>query len=259
MADVSDKSKNAAGDKPENKDFYKVLGVEKTASENQIKNAYRKLALKHHPDRNPDSHEAAEKFKEVSIAYSVLSDPNKRRQYDLAGPSGAIVDFETIDVEQMGGVGRVFGALFSKLGIPIPTQITTKVRAAAEEISKGNLEGQKVEMIRPGYTKIARVEKQEPHFYQVDLSEEDCQKGCIISCRSPAMSKFKLILFDSLGGVRQIEESIKGKKYTAAEMLFVPFDHLLMSEFFPMKFYMEDKEIPLQVMISRFLLFFSCR
>uniref|UniRef100_A0A915J0U5 J domain-containing protein n=1 Tax=Romanomermis culicivorax TaxID=13658 RepID=A0A915J0U5_ROMCU len=61
------------------RDFYEVLGVEKSASESQIKNSYRKLAMKYHPDKNPSDHTAAEKFKEVSIAYAVLSDPNKRR------------------------------------------------------------------------------------------------------------------------------------------------------------------------------------
>lgn len=51
---------------------------------------------------------AAEQFKKISIAYAVLSDPNKRRQYDLSGPSGAIVDFEGIDISEMGGVGMFF-------------------------------------------------------------------------------------------------------------------------------------------------------
>jgi len=70
------------------KDYYKVLGLEKGASVEDIKKAYRKLAMKHHPDRNQDDKAAEERFKEVSEAYSVLSDPEKRKQYDTFGSAG---------------------------------------------------------------------------------------------------------------------------------------------------------------------------
>jgi curved DNA-binding protein len=66
-------------------DYYKILGVEKNADQDDIKKAYRKLALKFHPDRNPNNHEAEEKFKKISEAYAVLSDPEKRKQYDRFG------------------------------------------------------------------------------------------------------------------------------------------------------------------------------
>jgi curved DNA-binding protein len=67
-------------------DYYKVLGLEKASSADDIKKAYRKLALKHHPDRNPENKKAAEeKFKKISEAYAVLSDPEKRQQYDNFG------------------------------------------------------------------------------------------------------------------------------------------------------------------------------
>uniref|UniRef100_A0A7C1T119 Chaperone protein DnaJ n=1 Tax=Agrobacterium albertimagni TaxID=147266 RepID=A0A7C1T119_9HYPH len=73
----------------ENKrDYYEVLGVSRTASEQEIKSAYRKLALKYHPDRNPGDKEAEEKFKEIVEAYSVLSDPEKRALYDRYGHAG---------------------------------------------------------------------------------------------------------------------------------------------------------------------------
>lgn len=67
------------------KDYYKILGVTKNASANQIKQAYRNLAKKYHPDRNPDSKHAEQRFKDITEAYEVLSDPAKRRKYDLLG------------------------------------------------------------------------------------------------------------------------------------------------------------------------------
>ena len=69
----------------EYRDYYKILGVERNATEQDIKKAYRKLALKYHPDRNPGNKEAEEKFKEINEAYQVLSDPQKRSRYDQLG------------------------------------------------------------------------------------------------------------------------------------------------------------------------------
>jgi curved DNA-binding protein len=66
-------------------DYYKILGLEKSANSDEIKKAYRKLALKYHPDKNPNNKEAEEKFKKISEAYAVLSDPEKRKQYDSFG------------------------------------------------------------------------------------------------------------------------------------------------------------------------------
>ncbi len=68
--------------KSKRKDFYKILGLEKDATENDIKKAYRKLAIVHHPDKNPDDEDAAGRFKEIGEAYETLSDPEKRARYD---------------------------------------------------------------------------------------------------------------------------------------------------------------------------------
>ena len=85
------------------RDYYEVLGVDKNASEEDIKKAYRKIAIKYHPDRNPGSKEAEEKFKEAAEAYDVLHDPQKRQQYDQFG----------FDAGKMGGFGGGFSGDFS--------------------------------------------------------------------------------------------------------------------------------------------------
>ena len=70
------------------RDYYEVLGVSRNASEQEIKSAYRKMALQYHPDRNPGDAKAEEKFKEAAEAYAVLSDAQKRAQYDRFGHAG---------------------------------------------------------------------------------------------------------------------------------------------------------------------------
>lgn len=70
------------------KDYYKILGVDKSASQDDIKKAFRKLAHEYHPDKNKGNEEAAKKFKEASEAYSILGDENKRKQYDTFGSAG---------------------------------------------------------------------------------------------------------------------------------------------------------------------------
>ena len=70
------------------RDYYEILSVSKTASDGEIKSAYRKLAIQYHPDKNPDNPEAEEKFKEAAEAYSVLSDSEKRAAYDRFGHQG---------------------------------------------------------------------------------------------------------------------------------------------------------------------------
>jgi molecular chaperone DnaJ len=105
------------------KDYYQILGITKNASENEIKKAYRKLAVKYHPDKNPGNKSAEEKFKEASEAYAILSDPAKRSKYDRYGHSAfgqgngfegfsGSFNFEDLFKDMGGGVGDIFGDIF---------------------------------------------------------------------------------------------------------------------------------------------------
>ena len=95
------------------RDFYEVLGVDRGAGEDVIKSAYRKLALKYHPDRNPDSSEAEEKFKEAAEAYSVLSDSDRRSRYDRFGHDGlAGVSGGGFDPRDFSDFADIFGDFF---------------------------------------------------------------------------------------------------------------------------------------------------
>ncbi len=80
------------------KDYYDVLGVKKNATEEEIKKAFRKLAMKYHPDRNPGNKQAEERFKEMNEAYAVLSDKDKRAKYDQFGPSGFSQHYSQEDI-----------------------------------------------------------------------------------------------------------------------------------------------------------------
>lgn len=107
----------------QNKDYYKILGVERNADESQIKKAYRKLSLKYHPDRNPDDKTAEEKFKEISEAYHVLSNTELRQRYDKYG---------TID-EQSFSPADIFREFFSGGFNPFENQFDFKERVITGE------------------------------------------------------------------------------------------------------------------------------
>ena len=92
------------------RDYYEILGVAKSASDDEIKKAYRKLAIKYHPDKNPGNKEAEEKFKEISEAHEVLSDKQKRARYDQFGHAGVNGAGGGFGDAGFGGAGGPFGA-----------------------------------------------------------------------------------------------------------------------------------------------------
>jgi molecular chaperone DnaJ len=97
------------------RDFYEILGVAKNASEEDIKKAYRKLAMKYHPDRNPDSKESEEKFKEVKEAYEMLTNPEKREAFDRYGHAGVDPNMGGGGFAAGGGFGDAFGDIFGDI------------------------------------------------------------------------------------------------------------------------------------------------
>lgn len=126
------------------RDYYDVLGVQRGASPDEIKRAYRKMAIEHHPDRNPDNPAAEERFKEAAEAYSILSDDQKRNQYDrfghasFGGAGGAgydAVDFGSVADILEGLFGDVFsGGRRKKRG---PRDLTYTLTVTFEEAAKG--------------------------------------------------------------------------------------------------------------------------
>ncbi|XP_057820599.2 chaperone protein dnaJ 16 [Cryptomeria japonica] len=205
------------------KDPYEVLGIGRNASDQEIKSAYRKMALKYHPDKNSNNPEAAERFKEITFSYGILSDPEKRRQYDTAGFEAIESENQELelDLSSLGAVNTMFAALFSKLGVPIKTTVSATI---LEEALTGTV------TIRPltlGQPVHRRVEKQCAHFYSVTITETEAEAGLVIRVTSSDKSKFKLLYFEQEenGGLSLAlqEESAKTGKVTSAGMYFLRF------------------------------------
>ncbi|HJU57641.1 MAG TPA: molecular chaperone DnaJ [Actinomycetota bacterium] len=153
------------------KDYYQVLGVPKNASAAEIKKAYRKLAQQHHPDANPGNQAAEDRFKEVSAAYDVLGDDDKRKQYDQvrdmaasgfgaggfpggAGggyPGGGFPGGGRVRFEDLGDLGDLFGGLFGgagRRGRTSPargTDLETEVRVTFDESMSGTTKGVRIQ------------------------------------------------------------------------------------------------------------------
>ena len=122
-------------------DFYSVLGIDRNSDQDEVKKAYRKLAMKYHPDKNPDNPEAIEKMKEINEAYAVLSDPKKKQLYDTYGHQGlegytqedifSAVDFDSI--LKGFGLGDLFGSGGGFFG-----GFSSRSRSRSKNVGKGS-------------------------------------------------------------------------------------------------------------------------
>src|SRR2546429_8886283 len=119
-------------------DNYQTLGVSETATTDEIKKAFRRLAKQYHPDRNPNNPQAADRFKEINEAHDVLSDADKRKKYDRLRRYGAFAgagqaygrgggttpgpdaDFDLSDLSSFGGLGDLFSSIFGRRGPGVP-------------------------------------------------------------------------------------------------------------------------------------------
>jgi hypothetical protein len=191
--------KKPSGTNSNSNDLYGVLGVARNATDKEIGAAYKNLALKFHPERNPADEGASETYKSITNAYNILSDPNKRRQYDLSGgfnsnSATSAEDTEGVDVSALGGLGRVFGAVVSRLGgFPIPTQISAEVIDSAKAIcANGGIEGggppvdPRVSDLVWGWGVDAKVDRQAATYYRLTVEERHVDNGFMVICRSPS-------------------------------------------------------------------------
>ena len=144
----------------ERKDYYKILGVKKDASDDDIKKAFRKLSIKWHPDRNQGSKEAEAKFKEIAEAYEVLSDPNKRQQYDnpqsnfefhtSGGPNFGGMNMEDILRHfGMGGFGGFDMGMNMRKQPQMGSSIRIKVKVSLEDVLNGVTKKIKIKRAEP--------------------------------------------------------------------------------------------------------------
>ncbi len=175
-------------------DLYAILGVDQNADQTEIKRAYRQLARRYHPDANPHDPEAGERFKEVTRAYDVLSDPEKRQRYDLYGDVGAGAQH----FSDFGGISDLFSAFFG--GVPGATRSRTHTRGG-DVLAEVELT---LEEVATG------VER------DVEISTWSSCPDCSGSGAAPGSSPVSCTQCGGSGEVREVRRTFFGNVMTAA-------------------------------------------
>ena len=177
------------------RDYYEVLGVDKSASDDEIKKAYRKIAIKYHPDRNPNNKEAEEKFKEAAEAYDVLRDPQKRQQYDqfgFNGPQGGFGGF--------GGRAALLGGLFADLGLGACAHAAGQLFADLELV------------LALGLVEILTVGVHDHEFHAADLAGDHAVDNVVAGAADADDLDFNDLIFKNFGHI-QISSYVHGNRY----------------------------------------------
>lgn len=212
------------------KDYYKVLGVARTASEEDIKKAHRKLARKHHPDLNPGNKRAEEQFKEIQAAYDVLSDPEKRKKYDLYGemwaqaPSGAptsgpqgdpfgasntaagSINFEDLFGGIFGGGGGRRAASFNQQQVPDEVEFTLDI--SLEDAFRGSTKRVNL-TVEDVCTECGGVGQKRNARGQFDLNGQACPR-CRGRGRTPAQRTLQVAIPAGAWDQLQISQAGQG-------------------------------------------------
>lgn len=203
--------------------FYDILGISSSATSADINDAYESIAYAHRKGQQELCDRDMQEFHVATKAYQTLIDPNKRRQYDLLGEIEEGEEYDGLDVKSLGGIGRVFGAMISRLGVPLQTTISQDTLDAATKIcSNGGLLGggpcidERVDDLVLGWSTDGKVDRQAAKFYRITIDQQHVDNGFIIFCRSIS-GKFKLVLFDAEGSVLHIEESLKSRDKSQSE------------------------------------------
>lgn len=222
-------------------DYYNILGVNKNATELEIKKAYKKMALRWHPDKNLDNKTQAEqKFKEISEAYQVLSDPEKRKLYDQFGKEGLKGSngfgggdfFQNISPDDL--FGSVFGSMFGQqfkgghrfsqaspfgnFHKPQKKDIVHNVECSLEELYKGCNKGIFVENkkysidVKPGWKDGTKITFDE-HNYNITFVIKETRHNIYSRIDNDLMIEHKVSLLDALQGFETSIVDIIGKKH----------------------------------------------